>query len=101
MARAAGPDQAYLSGHWPCNRPGPLHARKPRPAAFLPFQWVTPSWPDLALPIAVGIVGGLARITISLAFRYADVAIVVPFEYTAMIWAVVLGFLIWGEIPAA
>ena len=68
-------------------------------AAFLPFQWVTPSWPDLGLLMAVGIVGGLAQITVTLAFRYADVAVVMPFEYTAMIWAVALGFVIWGEIP--
>lgn len=68
-------------------------------AAFLPFQWVTPTWPDLALLVAVGIVGGLAQITITLAFRYADVAVVVPFEYTAMIWGALLGFFIWGEIP--
>jgi len=68
-------------------------------AAFLPFHWVTPGPLDLALLIAVGIIGGMAQITITKAFRLADVAVIMPFEYSAMIWAVFLGFFIWGEVP--
>ena len=68
-------------------------------AALLPFQWVTPSLPDLALLIVVGLIGGCAQIAITEAFRKADVSLVVPFEYSAMLWAALLGFLFWGEIP--
>jgi drug/metabolite transporter (DMT)-like permease len=68
-------------------------------AAFLPFHWVTPGPVDLVLLIAVGVVGGLAQITITKAFRLADVAVIMPFEYSAMIWAALLGFFIWGELP--
>lgn len=68
-------------------------------AAFLPFQWVTPDWADLGLLISVGLVGGLAQITMTQAFRYADVAVIMPFEYTAMIWAALFGYFIWGELP--
>ncbi len=68
-------------------------------AALLPFQWVTPSLPDLALLITVGLIGGMAQIAMTNAFRYAEVSLVVPFEYTAMIWAAALGFFVWGEIP--
>ncbi len=66
---------------------------------FLPFYWVTPGLLDLGLLIAVGLIGGLAQIIVTNAFRLADVAVVVPFEYTTMIWAVGLGFVIWGEVP--
>lgn len=66
---------------------------------LLPFSWVTPSLADLMCLIAVGLIGGLAQITITQAFRHADVALVMPFEYTGMIWAAVLGFMFWGEIP--
>ena len=67
--------------------------------AFLPFYWVTPGLLDLGLLIAIGLIGGLAQIIVTNAFRLADVAVVVPFEYTTMIWAVGLGFVIWGEVP--
>lgn len=68
-------------------------------AAFLPFQWVTPSLPDLFMLIGVGLIGGLAQIAMTNAFRYAEVSLVVPFEYSAMLWAALLGFFFWGEIP--
>ncbi len=67
--------------------------------AFLPVQWVTPSAPDLALLITVGLIGGLAQIFMTTAFRHAPVAVLAPFDYTAMLWAVVIGFFFWGEIP--
>lgn len=68
-------------------------------AAALPFVWITPSLPDLALLVAVGIVGGVAQIVMTQAFRLAEVSILMPFDYTAMVWAVGLGWLIWDEIP--
>ncbi|MFQ5772947.1 MAG: DMT family transporter [Kiloniellaceae bacterium] len=67
--------------------------------AFMPFQWVTPNAEDLVLLIAVGLVGGLAQITVTNAFRLADVSVVAPFDYTAMIWAALLGFFVWGDMP--
>lgn len=68
-------------------------------ALALPFVWLTPSLPDLALLIAVGILGGFAQIVMTQAFRLAEVSVLVPFDYTAMIWAVGLGWLIWDEVP--
>ena len=69
--------------------------------AVLPFQWVTPSLFDWALLIAVGLVGGMAQIVITQAFRLAEVSQVMPLEYTHMIWAVGFGYLIWTEFPNA
>jgi drug/metabolite transporter (DMT)-like permease len=66
---------------------------------LLPFFWVTPDAADFALLACVGLIGGLAQITITNAFRLADVAVIMPFEYSAMIWAALLGFFIWGEMP--
>lgn len=67
----------------------------------LPFVWVTPGPADLALLVAVGIVGGFAQIVMTQAFRLAEVSILMPFDYTAMIWAASLGWLVWGEVPGA
>ncbi len=69
--------------------------------AVLPFQWVTPSLFDWALLIAVGLVGGMAQIVITQAFRLAEVSQVMPLEYTHMIWAVGFGYVIWAEFPSA
>ncbi len=66
---------------------------------FMPFQWVTPGLQDLGLLIAVGLVGGVAQIFMTNAFRNAPAAVIAPFDYTTMIWAVIVGFFIWGEIP--
>lgn len=68
-------------------------------AACLPFLWVTPGLADFGLLAAVGLVGGLAQLSVTHAFRLAPLAVVAPFEYTAMIWAAFLGFFIWGELP--
>ncbi|MBB3065047.1 DMT family transporter [Limibacillus halophilus] len=66
---------------------------------LLPFFWVTPTFPDLLLLIAIGLIGGCAQLTMTAAFRAASVSIVAPFEYTAMFWAVIYGYLLWGDLP--
>ncbi len=42
-----------------------------------------------------------ATACITLAFRFAPAAIAAPFDYSAMLWAVLLGWWFWGEIPDA
>ena len=32
-------------------------------------------------------------------FRYAEAALVTPFKYTSIIWGIVVGFLVWGDLP--
>jgi drug/metabolite transporter (DMT)-like permease len=70
-------------------------------AASLPFgQWVTPaSALDLGLLIAVGLLGGLAQFAMTHAFRLAPVALVAPFDYLALVFAMAFGYAIWRELP--
>ena len=67
-------------------------------ALMLPygFDWPTPG--DFALLVLVGLLGGFGIIFVTEAFRTAPV-VLAPFEYTAMIWAVVFGYTVWGELP--
>lgn len=68
-------------------------------AMLLPSVWKAPQpwhWPGFMLSGALG-VG--ATVFITLAFRHAPAAIAAPFDYTAMLWAVLLGWSIWGEVP--
>lgn len=68
-------------------------------AAFLPWQWVTPDLTDLGLLILLGLLGGTAQLFMTEAFRQGEVGLIMPFEYTAMIWSVGMGYFIWQEIP--
>jgi len=69
-------------------------------ACFLPFDWVEPaSLYDLCLLISLGLLGGTAQIIITEAFRSASISIVMPFEYTAILWTVALQYFIWYSVP--
>lgn len=68
-------------------------------ALCLPLVWTTPEpwhWPAF---LVSGVFGVGATACITQAFRYAPAAIAAPFDYTAMVWAVLLGWIFWGEIP--
>ncbi len=65
----------------------------------LPFYWVTPGLLDLALFCSIGIIGGISQYWTTQALYYAPAAAVSPFNYTALIWGSVLGFVVWGEVP--
>lgn len=63
------------------------------------FGWTLPSRGDLALLVAVGILGGIGQILMTQSYRYADASLVAPFDYTSMIWALPIGWLAFGQAP--
>lgn len=65
-----------------------------------PGQWLLPDAQDWLLFALCGAFGGLAFILINAAFRRAPAAVIVPFEYTGLIWAATAGFVVWGETPS-
>lgn len=68
-------------------------------AVALPWIWVAPSATDLALLVGLGIVGGSGQFLVFESFRLAPAAAVAPFEYTNFVWAFVLGYVIWHDVP--
>ena len=54
---------------------------------------------DWPLILALGLTGACGQIMLTAAFRRASVAVVAPFDYTHMIWAVVYGLAFWGYLP--
>ncbi len=46
-----------------------------------------------------GILGGLGQLAMTYSYRFAEPSLLAPFDYAAMIWAVLLGFFVFGEIP--
>ena len=66
-----------------------------------PYFWVTPSLGDLGLFALAGLFGSVGVMCLTHAFRLGPAAVISPFEYSALIWATLLGFLLWGELPDA
>ncbi len=67
--------------------------------AILPWFWTTPAWSDLPLLIGIGLGGGVAQIWMTRGIQLAPVAVTAPFNYTQLVWAVLFGYLLFGEIP--
>ncbi len=66
---------------------------------LLPFGFVAPSWLDaLGLALA-GIGNGIAQYWWTRALTLAPPSAVVPFNYLSIVWAAILGFAIWGDLP--
>jgi drug/metabolite transporter (DMT)-like permease len=65
----------------------------------LPFAWKTPPLGDFALFLAMGLIGGFGMYFLTLAYRHAAAAVLAPFEYTALLWGVLIGWLLWSELP--
>ena len=56
------------------------------------------TWAILA---GVGTFGGLGQLFLTASLRFAPVPLIVPFDYTQLLWAVLLGWLLWGtQAPA-
>ncbi len=68
-------------------------------ALALPFGWVWPSAADWAVLAAVGVIGGVAQIFITQSFRLAPVAVVSPFQYSSMLWGLIYGLGLFGDVP--
>ena len=49
----------------------------------------------------IGVLGGLSHLLLTESYRYAPASVVAPFDYTAMIWAFLFGFAVFGELPSA
>lgn len=67
--------------------------------AMLYFYWVPATITELALSSLTGIIAALGQYAMFEGMRRAPVSILAPFEYTSLIWAFILGFVIWGDVP--
>lgn len=67
---------------------------------LMPFVWRAPAGGDIWLFVLIGLVGGTAAYFVIMAYRNAPAALVAPFEYTALVWGAILGWILWREQPA-
>jgi drug/metabolite transporter (DMT)-like permease len=68
--------------------------------ALLPFNFKAPEdWGQMALLLLVGLSGGSAQMLMTQAYRHAPAAVIASFDYSIMVWAVALGYLLFDELP--
>lgn len=70
-------------------------------AAALPFGFVAPTRGDLVAIVLNGLGNALGQFWWTRALHLAPTSAVVPFNYFSLVWAICLGFLVWGDVPSA
>jgi len=65
----------------------------------LPWVWVSVSLVELGQLAVLAVIALFAHYLFAAAFARADVSALAPFEYTALLWATGIGYLVWRDIP--
>lgn len=65
-----------------------------------PFVWTTPDgWLPIALFVSLGIFAGFGHFLLTSAYRYAQASTLAPFNYSYLVSAAIMGFLLFGDFP--
>jgi drug/metabolite transporter (DMT)-like permease len=65
----------------------------------MPFGWNMPNTTEAFLLITAGLLGGVGQILLTESYRYAEVAVIAPFEYCSILLALLVGYFIFNELP--
>jgi len=68
-------------------------------ACLLPFGFTMPSWTDFGLLAFAGVGNGIAQYWWTKALHLAPPSAITPFNYLSLVWASIIGFAIWGDVP--
>ena len=73
----------------------------PTPMAFVAalFVWEWPTWPQLGILLLAGIVGTASIMAFVQAIKIGETNVVMPLDFSKLIWASLLGFVIFAEVP--
>jgi drug/metabolite transporter (DMT)-like permease len=67
----------------------------------IPFTpWSVPGPVDAAMLVGAGIFGGIGQVTMTQSFRHADASLIAPFDYTSMIWALIVSLAVFNTWPS-
>jgi S-adenosylmethionine uptake transporter len=67
-------------------------------AAFAPLAWVTPGIGDLSLLLLLGVGAAACFLMITRALALAPASLLAPFQYSAILWAAMFGWIIWHDV---
>ncbi|MEM5581986.1 MULTISPECIES: DMT family transporter [unclassified Roseibium] len=66
----------------------------------LPGQaWIVPDLPTAGLLVLIGLAGGVGQILLTQSYRFADASTIAPFDYVNMLWAIIVGWVVFSEVP--
>ena len=65
----------------------------------IPSGWVMPSLNHFMILSLIGIFGGVSNLWLSQSYKYSEVSLVTPLKYLALVFAIIFGYFIWGEVP--
>jgi drug/metabolite transporter (DMT)-like permease len=65
----------------------------------LPFGWVIPTGIEAATLVGGGLLGGVGQILLTSSYREADASLVAPFDYASMLFALLIGYFVFAEVP--
>ena len=69
-------------------------------AALSPFGWVTPGPGSLVLFAAAGCISVSALLCVNRSLKLAPASVVVPYQYSMIVWAVMFGIVVFGDVPS-
>ena len=65
----------------------------------VPFGWVIPNLYTFGILLLAGLLGGFGQIFLTTAYKLSEASMVAPFEYISILFAIILGYLVFGELP--
>lgn len=65
----------------------------------IPFGWVLPRVETLVLLVLAGLVGGTAQILMTSSYRFGAASMLAPYEYASMLFAILIGYVWFHEVP--
>jgi len=67
---------------------------------IVPFVWTPPTVVHILVFLAIGTMGAMAHLCMIAAFDNAEASLLVPYNYTKLIWVAALGYLVFNDIPS-
>ena len=67
-------------------------------SCIAPFFWETPDWRQALAMLAMGAIGGIGHFALILALSRAPASALAPFDYSSLIWAALIGVIVFDEI---
>ena len=68
-------------------------------ALMSPIGWVTPSLGSLGLFALAGAISVSALMCVNRSLKLAPASVVVPYQYSMIVWAVMFGYVVFGDVP--
>jgi len=68
-------------------------------AVAAPVGWITPSWGSAGVFIASGVVSVCALLCVNRSLKLAPASTVAPYQYSMIVWAVMFGYAVFGDVP--